>query len=82
LAPRLLHCALGSANDVHHGAAGHPGIEKAVCLVDGLKKCCFDRSAVEALCVRGVRCGTFGSRRSIGMPNRRWQGEIVVEAAA
>ena len=76
----LLLCRLNSTNDVHHGAAGHPEIEKDLYMVGGLTKRFFDRVAVDALLrggwrVRSLREQTIGR---YSRPKVVW--EIVADA--
>jgi SAM-dependent methyltransferase len=51
----VLLCRLNSTNDRHHGAQGHPPIERNYYLVDGEPKRFFDRADVGTLFATGWR---------------------------
>jgi SAM-dependent methyltransferase len=78
----LLLCRLNSTNDVHHGAVGHPEIEKDYYLVDGQPKRFFDRATVETLFADGWRTLSLQEQtvQRYARPKVLW--EIVVETVA
>jgi trans-aconitate methyltransferase len=49
----ILLCRLNSTKDVHHGASGHPALERNYYLVDGRPKRFFDRAAVLDMFAQG-----------------------------
>ena len=78
----LLLCRLNSTNDVHHGAVGHPEIEKDYYLVDGQPKRFFDRVAVEELFADGWHTLSLREQtvQRYARPKVLW--EIVAESVA
>ena len=78
----LLLCRLNSTNDVHHGAVGHPEIEKDYYLVGDQPKRFFDRAAIETLFADGWRTLSLQEQtvQRYARPKVLW--EAVVESVA
>ena len=77
----LLLCRLNSTKDLHHGAVGHPEIEKDFYMVDGLSKRFFDRTAVEDLFVEGWHTLSLREQTIHRYAHPKVVWEIIAEAS-